>query len=226
MTPTDPHSYNPPTLFRPAGTVYGALLNFKREFDFFAPQMSQPPYKAAPLAPVLYVKTANTFNANGGQVPVPSRVAEVEIGATLAMVIGAGRQMGGWVLMNDYSVRHASYFRPPVKFKCLDGFLGLGSNPVTLRELGDPARVQLQVHVNGTWRQTIDFSGLIRPAAQLLRDVTEFMTLREGDLLMLGLDCLPDGKRPTARVGDCVEVMSPTHPALGRMTHTLVQEAA
>ena len=142
------------------------------------------------------------------------------------MVIGAGGQISGWVLMTDFSVPHASYFRPPVKFKCLDGFLGLGSNPVTPGELGDPAQVQLQVHVNGTLRQTIDFSGLIRPAAQLLRDVNEFMTLREGDLLMLGLDCLPEGKRPTASVGDCVKVMSPTHPALDRMTHTLVQEAA
>ena len=217
---------NPSAPFWPAGTVYGTLLNFKREVDFLAPQMTQPPYKAAPQAPVLYVKTANTFSANGGQVPVPSRVRQVEIGATLALVAGPGGQVGGWVLMNDFSVPHASYFRPPVKFKCLDGFLGLGSNPVTPGELGDTAQVQLQVQVNGMLRQTIDFSGLIRPAARLLRDVMDFMALREGDLLMLGLDCLPDGTRPLARVGDRVEVSSPTHAALGRLTHTLTQEAA
>ena len=220
-----PSPIKPSAPFWPAATVYGTLLNFKREFDFFSPHMTQAPYKAAPQAPVLYVKTANTFNAEGGPVPLPLRIPQVEIGATLAMVVGAGGQVAGWVLMNDFSVPHASYFRPPVKFKCLDGFLGLGANYVTWGALGDPARVQLQVHVNGLMRQNIDFSDLIRPAALLLDEVMGFMTLREGDGLMLGLDCLPDGTRPLARVGDRVEVSSPTHPALGRLTHTLTGEA-
>lgn len=224
-------TFSPPPIqasapFWPAGTVYGTLLNFKRELDFFAPQMTQPPYKAAPQAPVLYVKTANTFNASGGQVPVPSRVAKVEIGATLALVVGAGGQTAGWVLMNDFSVPHTSYFRPPVKFKCLDGFLGVGSNLLMPGELGDPAGVQLQVHVNDLPCQTIDLANLARPAALLLEEVMRFMTLREGDLLMLGLDCLPSGTRPLAQVGDRVAISSPTHPALGHLTHTLAAEAA
>ena len=225
MTPS-PSNTRPLTPFWPAGTVYGTLLNFRREFDFFAPQMTQPPYKAAPQAPVLYVKTANTFNADGGQVPVPSRIPKVEIGATLAMVVGAQGEAGGWILMNDFSVPHASYFRPPVKFKCLDGFLGLGSGCVAADELGEPSQVQLEVRVNGALIQTIDFSQLIRPASRLLQDVTAFMSLREGDLLMLGLDCLPDGTRPLAQAGDRVEIHSPTHAALGHMTHTLTGELA
>jgi 5-oxopent-3-ene-1,2,5-tricarboxylate decarboxylase/2-hydroxyhepta-2,4-diene-1,7-dioate isomerase len=46
----------------PAGTVYGTLLNFRAEVDaLWAPQMNEPPYKAPPQAPVLYVKTANTW---------------------------------------------------------------------------------------------------------------------------------------------------------------------
>jgi 5-oxopent-3-ene-1,2,5-tricarboxylate decarboxylase/2-hydroxyhepta-2,4-diene-1,7-dioate isomerase len=225
MTPT-PSNSRPLTAFWPNGTVYGTLLNFKREFDFFAPQMTQAPYKAAPKAPVLYVKTANTFNADGGQVPVPSRVPQVEVGATLAMVVGARGEVGGWVLVNDFSVPHASYFRPPVKFKCLDGFLGLGSACVAANELGEPSQVQLEVRVNGGLVQTIDFSQLVRPAARLLQDVMAFMSLREGDWLMLGLDCLPDGTRPLAQVGDRVEIHSPTHADLGRLMHTLTGELA
>jgi 5-oxopent-3-ene-1,2,5-tricarboxylate decarboxylase / 2-hydroxyhepta-2,4-diene-1,7-dioate isomerase len=46
--------------FLPTGTVYGSLLNFRAEVEALAPQMTQPPYKAPPKAPVLYVKTANT----------------------------------------------------------------------------------------------------------------------------------------------------------------------
>ena len=39
------------TPYHPTGTVYGTLLNFRREFDLLAPQMALPPYKAPPIAP-------------------------------------------------------------------------------------------------------------------------------------------------------------------------------
>ena len=82
----------------PNGTVYGTLLNFQAERALLAAQMLQPPYKAPPQAPVLYIKTANTWSGNGASVPVPALVAQVEIGATIAMVIGPVTQ---YVLMND-----------------------------------------------------------------------------------------------------------------------------
>ena len=47
--------------WQPQGTVYGTLLNFQREHALWVPKMAEAPYKAAPKAPVLYVKTANTF---------------------------------------------------------------------------------------------------------------------------------------------------------------------
>jgi 5-oxopent-3-ene-1,2,5-tricarboxylate decarboxylase/2-hydroxyhepta-2,4-diene-1,7-dioate isomerase len=39
-----------------------------------------------------------------------------------------------------------------------------------------------------------------------LADISEFMTFQEGDVLLLGSDCLPDGKRPRAKAGDVVEI--------------------
>ncbi|MDP3605609.1 MAG: fumarylacetoacetate hydrolase family protein, partial [Polaromonas sp.] len=72
----------------PEGTVYGVLLNFRNEMDALAPQMNQAPYKAAPKAPVLYVKTANTWSPHGAAIAIPTGVAEVEVGATIAMVMG------------------------------------------------------------------------------------------------------------------------------------------
>ena len=225
------------TTTRPArlGTVYGTLLNFKREFACFAPQMGQVPYRAAPKAPVLYVKTANTFNRHGGDVPLPADVPQIEVGATLAMVFGpkadvnrsllATKQIAYWVLMNDFSIPHASYFRPPVKFKCLDGFLGIGAQRVPAEALGDAARVTLEVRINGTLKQSVDFSQLIRNAETLARDVSEFMTLGEGDALMLGLDCLAGGGRPLVKVGDTVEISSPSHAALGVLSNTVIAES-
>ena len=205
--------------FTPTGTVYGTLLNFKAELAAMQPQMNQPPYKAPPQAPVLYVKPANTWSANGASIAVPTRVPEVEIGATIAMVIADKKVR--FVLMNDLSIPHSSYFRPPVKFKCLDGFLGIGSQTV---ETNQPQNFKLGVRVNGKLVQSLDFSQLVRPAAQLFADVSGFMTLHEGDVLMLGCDCLSKGKRPVAKVGNVITISSPSHPALGTLSNTLVAE--
>lgn len=210
--------------FMPTSTVYGTLLNFKAELAAMQPQMNQPPYKAPPQAPVLYIKPANTWSANGASIAVPARVPEVEIGATIAMVV-SNKQVR-YVLMNDLSIPHSSFFRPPVKFKCLDGFLGIGSETI---EADKPQDFKLEVRVNGQLVQSLDLSQLVRPAAQLLMDVSEFMALRDGDVLMLGCDCLPNGKRPVAEVGDVIAIHSPSHPALGTLSNTLValiEEAA
>jgi 5-oxopent-3-ene-1,2,5-tricarboxylate decarboxylase/2-hydroxyhepta-2,4-diene-1,7-dioate isomerase len=206
--------------FLPSGTVYGTLLNFRGELAALAPQMDQPPYKAPPKAPVLYIKPANTWSANGAAIPVPARVAQVEIGATIAMVIGvAPNEPVGWVLMNDLSIPHASFFRPPVKFKCLDGFLGVGERLVPLAEAGEPSKFALEVRVNGELKQQVDFSNLVRDSKRLVEDISEFMTLHPGDVLMLGCDA----GRPLAKAGDRVEISA---PGFGTLSNTLVAEAA
>lgn len=207
--------------FMPKGTVYGTLLNFKAELGAMQAQMNQPPYKAPPQAPVLYIKPANTWSENGATIPVPMRVLDVEVGATIAMVVS--NQQLQFVLMNDLSIPHSSFFRPPVKFKCLDGFLGVGSHTI---ETNTPHDFKLEVRVNRKLVQSLDFSQLVRSAAQLWTDVSEFMTLHEGDVLMLGCDCLPNGKRPCAKVGDVIAINSPSHPTLGTLSNTLMAEAA
>ncbi|MGN8081029.1 fumarylacetoacetate hydrolase family protein [Variovorax sp. 22077] len=204
--------------FLPTGTVYGSLLNFRAEVEALVPQMTQPPYKAPPKAPVLYVKTANTWSPNGSAIMVPAGVPEVEVGASIGMVIGAEGDVEGFVLMNDLSIPHASFFRPPVKFKCVDGFLGIGPVLRDAQEVADPAGFRVEVRINGELKQSLDFSQLVRPAQQLLADVGEFMTLAHGDVLMLG--CGPD--RPLARAGDRIDISAPGFETL---SNTLVKEA-
>ena len=202
--------------FMPTGTVYGVLLNFRAELEALAPQMNTPPYKAPPQAPVLYVKTANTWTPHGGAIAVPQGVAQVEVGATLAMVMGESGDVAGYVPMNDLSLPHTSFFRPPVRFKCIDGFLGIGPR---LRTDGDPARFTLEVRINGEVRQHADFSQLVRSAPQLLADVSAFMTLAPGDVLMLGCNA----GRPLARAGDRIEIAAPGFETL---VNTLVEAQA
>ena len=214
--------------FWPTGTVYGTLLNFRGEWLALGEQMAQAPYKGAPLAPVLYVKTANTWSANGSAIAVPPKVAQVEVGASIALVMGersfapsanaAGPCVAGYVLVNDLSVPHSSFFRPPVRYKCLDGFLGLGAQCVPPDAAGDPAGFVLEVRINGVLRQTLRFAELVRNAAQLIEAVETCMALRAGDLLLLGCDA----GRPLARVGDQITIMAPGLDAFGCLSNTLV----
>jgi 5-oxopent-3-ene-1,2,5-tricarboxylate decarboxylase/2-hydroxyhepta-2,4-diene-1,7-dioate isomerase len=203
----------------PTGTVYGTLLNFRGELQALGAKMNEPPYRAPPEAPVLYIKTANTFTAHGADIPVPARIPLVEVGATIAMVMKAPGEVAGYVLMNDLSVPHASFFRPPVKFKCLDGFLGVGGKLLAAHDAGDPSQFRLAVRVNGELKQTVDFANLVRDARQLLAAVGEFMTLGAGDILMLGCDA----GRPLARAGDRIELRA---DGLDTLSNTVVAEAA
>jgi 5-oxopent-3-ene-1,2,5-tricarboxylate decarboxylase/2-hydroxyhepta-2,4-diene-1,7-dioate isomerase len=200
------------------GTVYGTLLNFRGELEALGEQVNQPPYKAPPQAPVLYIKPANTWSADGAEILVPATFPQVEVGATVGMVMKAPGEIAGYRLMNDFSVPHASLFRPPVKYKCLDGFLGVGAQLLAAGAGIDPSTFVLEVRVNGDLKQTVAFSSLIRPTAQLLDDVSEFMTLSAGDVLMLGCDI----GRPLAKPGDRIEISA---PGLGTLTNTLVAEA-
>jgi 5-oxopent-3-ene-1,2,5-tricarboxylate decarboxylase / 2-hydroxyhepta-2,4-diene-1,7-dioate isomerase len=205
--------------FVPTGTVYGTLLNFRGEWEAWAPKMNEAPYKAPPKWPVLYIKPANTWSVDGADIPVPARVSVVEVGATIAMVMKDTDKVAGYVLMNDISIPHDSFFRPPVKFKCLDGFLGVGSTLLPAGPSTDPSQFRLEVRVNGELKQRVDFANLVRPAAQLLADVHEFMTLGAGDVLMLGCDV----GRPLANAGDVIEISA---PGLGSLRNTLVGQAS
>jgi 5-oxopent-3-ene-1,2,5-tricarboxylate decarboxylase / 2-hydroxyhepta-2,4-diene-1,7-dioate isomerase len=194
--------------WQPTGTVYGTLLNFRREWDLWSPRMTQDPHKAAPQAPVLYVKTANTFSPAGQSLLLQDGLTEVDIGATLGLVIGSDGQVAGAALLCDWSVPHASYYRPPVKFRCRDGFLALPEQ-VTAGQVQGWAALQIAVRCNGELVQTVQLNALMRDLPRLLDDVGEFMTLQPGDVLMVGTDCLADGTRPRAKAGDRVEISAP-----------------
>jgi 5-oxopent-3-ene-1,2,5-tricarboxylate decarboxylase/2-hydroxyhepta-2,4-diene-1,7-dioate isomerase len=194
-----------PQGYWPQGTVYGALLNFQQEWQIKAPQMPEAPYKGAPKAPVLFIKTANTFTPSGGRIALPSTVAEVDIGANLAWIFGPDAQPVACVLVNDVSIPHESYYRPPVKFKCVDGFLGVGATAQSIEQVSTDA-VVLTVKLNGQLVQRLNYADTVRKSQALLADISEFMTFQEGDVLLLGSDCLPDGKRPRAKAGDVVEI--------------------
>ena len=207
----------------PLGTVYGALLNDRATVQRLAPQFDSAPYKAAPRAPVLYIKPRNTFAPDGAAVATP---AELRIDATIGLVIGekasrvtadqALKHVAGFVLASDLTLPHDNYYRPAIRQRDRDGFLPLSA--LLQGDAGfDPDKATLSISVNGKLVYERSFAALVRPAAQLIADVTEFMTLAVGDVLLLG----PGEASPVARAGDQVHI---TVPGLGELRHSVSEE--
>ena len=74
--------------YRLSGVVYGCLLNHRPALAALGEAVNAAPYKAAPKAPVLYVKPRNTLAGDGATVCVPTDATELELGAALGLVIG------------------------------------------------------------------------------------------------------------------------------------------
>lgn len=211
---------------RPLGTVYGALLNDRATVERLEPQFDSAPYKAAPKAPVLYIKSRNTLVPSGAVVQIPAEPGEVRIDATIGLVIGrtatrvsvdqAMEHVAGFVVVSDVTLPHENYYRPAVVQRNRDGFC-----PVSAVLRGQPGfdidNATLSVSINGQRAYERSFATLVRPAAQLVADVTEFMTLSEGDVLLLG----PGEGSPVARPGDQVRI---TVPGLGELSHGVAKE--
>jgi 5-oxopent-3-ene-1,2,5-tricarboxylate decarboxylase / 2-hydroxyhepta-2,4-diene-1,7-dioate isomerase len=194
--------------YRLSGRVYGTLMNHRSALQLLGDAANAAPYKAAPVAPVLYIKPRNTLT---GPVVVPPDVEELEIGACLGVVIGrtacalsadtALDFVAGYLIVNDVSVPHSVYYRPSIRFKARDGFCPMG--PVVPRAaVSNPDNLQVRVLVDGELRQSASTSELVRPVARLLADVTDFMTLSPGDVLAVGAAA----PAPRARAGQKVAI--------------------
>jgi 5-oxopent-3-ene-1,2,5-tricarboxylate decarboxylase / 2-hydroxyhepta-2,4-diene-1,7-dioate isomerase len=209
------------------GCLYGVALNFRGLLEALEPEFHRPPHDRPPLAPVLYIKPRNTWLAHRRSVPVPTGVDAVEIGATLAVVIGrdarrvarhrAAEVIAGYTIVNDISLPNAGLFRPPLRAKCRDGFCPVGPWIVPRDAVAAPDALVIRAWVNRELRMENTTANLQRDIATLIADVTEFMTLRAGDLLAVGVPEHP----PLARAGDEVTVEL---EGLGRLESTLVPE--
>jgi len=197
------------------GTVYGAVLNFHADLAGLAGQLHQPPYLAPPQAPVLYIKPANTWIADGGTITIPAAAAGtagVQVAATIGLVIGtpasrvteekALEHVSALRVVNDITLPHESVYRPAIRQRCRDGFCPIGpaiplAGPATFL-----ANCRMRTLINGVLQHEWSTKELVRGPGRLLADVSEFMTLWPGDVLLLGTP----RAAPLARAGDRVRV--------------------
>jgi 5-oxopent-3-ene-1,2,5-tricarboxylate decarboxylase/2-hydroxyhepta-2,4-diene-1,7-dioate isomerase len=210
----------------PNGTIYGALLNDRATLARLGTALHESPYMAPPQAPVLYIKTANTRAPDGAAVAVPAQPGIVQVNATVGALIGtracrvarakALGHVAGYVIASDLSLPIESYYRPAVRQRCRDAFCPL-SAVVPPQPALSPDALEIVVHIDGREAHRRNTATLVRSLAQLIADMTEFMTLEPGDLLLLG----PPDAAPTARAGQSVHI---DVAGLGSLTHSLVNE--
>lgn len=213
--------------YRFSGAVYSALMNHAPQLDALGEAVHAAPYKAPPRAPVLAVRPRNTLVGEGARVGVPAEAAELVLGASLAIVIGATAcrlspaqaldAVAGYSVAVDLSLPSDSHYRPAVRLRARDGFCPLSSRVVAADQVPRPDALVQRVFVDGALVQETSTGGRLRGVAQLVADVSEFMTLQPGDVLLLG----ETHAAPRARAGQTVSVAI---EGLGPLAFRLVAE--
>ncbi|MGZ8260780.1 MAG: fumarylacetoacetate hydrolase family protein [Caldimonas sp.] len=215
--------------FRLSGTVYATLLNHRRSLEALGDAVAAAPYLGAPKSVVLAVKPRCSLVAPGGAVEVDADADELEIGAALGLVIGttacavaeadALGHVAGFLVVCDCTLPRASHFRPQIRAMARDASCVLGAEVVPRDAVGDPDALAIRVFIDGALAQASSTAEQVRSAARLIADVSDFMTLMPGDVLLTG--SAPDGPRVRAGARIAIEV-----DGVGRLeTHVAASDA-
>jgi 5-oxopent-3-ene-1,2,5-tricarboxylate decarboxylase/2-hydroxyhepta-2,4-diene-1,7-dioate isomerase len=214
--------------YRLSGTVYGVLMNHRAALEALGDAVEQPPYKAAPRAPVLYLKPRNTLVPPGAPIRIDDAAGELEVGAALGIVVGrtacrvaeadAADFIAGYTIVADCSVPHDSFYRPAIRFKARDASCAIGPAVVARADVAHPDALGVRVLVDGRPVQSASTGGTVRGVARLLSDVSEFMTLAAGDLLLAGV--APGAPRVRAGASLAIEI-----DGLGRLETRVIAAA-
>jgi len=151
-----------------------------------------------PKEPVLFLKATSAIVGPDDAVVIPRGGSKLDYEVELGVVIGrrasyleperAMSHVAGYVLMNDYSERAFQLERAGqwVKGKSCDTFAPIGPFVATADEIPDPHRLTIWLAVNGVRRQDSSTMNMIFDVPTLVSYVSQFMTLRAGDVISTG----------------------------------------
>ncbi|MEU6763563.1 fumarylacetoacetate hydrolase family protein [Streptomyces sp. NPDC046853] len=178
---------------------------------------------ATPAEPVIFFKAADTVVGPEDTVLVPRKSVKTDWEVELAIVIGrtarylesdaeALAHVAGYAVSHDVSEREFQIERGGTwdKGKNCETFNPLGPWLVTTDEVPDPQALSLKLWVNGELKQDGTTAQQIFPVAEVVRYVSQFMTLYPGDVINTGTPAgvamgQPEPK-PYLRAGDVVEL--------------------
>jgi 2,4-diketo-3-deoxy-L-fuconate hydrolase len=152
-----------------------------------------------PEHPVVFFKAETCIVGPNDSIMLPKDSKCTDWEVELGVVIGrtaryvekkdALKHVAGYCLINDVSEREYQMKRSATQWskgKGCDTFGPLGPWLVTTDELKDPQNLDMWLDVNGARRQTGNTRTMIFGVAELIADVSRYMTLLPGDVITTG----------------------------------------
>jgi 5-oxopent-3-ene-1,2,5-tricarboxylate decarboxylase / 2-hydroxyhepta-2,4-diene-1,7-dioate isomerase len=207
----------------PEGLTPGKVIGVHLNYHSRAAQRGR-----VPTEPSYFLKPTTSLSG-GGDIVRPRGTELLAFEAEIAVIIGtrardvtpqdAARHIGFYAPANDFGLHDFRWADrgSNVMAKGQDGFSPIG--PAMAARGVDPATLHITSMVNGEVRQDATGAHLIFTFAQLIADLSRFMTLEPGDIILTGT---PAGANVVAP-GDVVEV---TLEGAGSVTSRVIEAAA
>ena len=189
-----------------------------------------------PEWPIIFTKSPGSVIADGEPIILPKAAPErVDYEAELVFVIGRQAKnvskgealdyVAGYTCANDVSARDLQFRTSQWTLgKLPDSFCPLGPALVTADEVPDPHNLAIRCHLNGQEMQSSNTDDLIFDIPTIIEDLTAYMTLHPGDVVLTGT---PSGvgfaRKPPVflKPGDIVEI---SIEGLGALTNPVIGE--
>lgn len=152
-----------------------------------------------PDNPVVFFKSPTCIVGANDNIVQPLESTQLDWEVELGVVIGrtaryvaekdALRYVAGYCIVNDVSEREFQMKRSATQWskgKGCDSFGPIGPWLVTSDEVRDPQNLDMWLNVNGERRQSGNTRTMIFTVAQLVADVSRYMTLLPGDIITTG----------------------------------------
>ena len=151
-----------------------------------------------PKEPIVFMKATSCIQGPNDDVMLPKGSVKTDWEVELGVVIGtearyvsqknALNHVAGYCLINDVSEREYQIERGGTwdKGKGCDTFGPIGPWLVTRDEVPNPQKLQMWLDVNGVRMQNGSTKTMIFSVAKLISYVSQFMTLKPGDVITTG----------------------------------------
>ena len=205
-----------PRLGYPLAAI-GKMVCIGLNYSDHAREVGRP----APDEPTLFIKANSALNGPYDPIVRPPGASKLDYEVELAAVIGrdarnvsetdAMKHVAAYTIVDDVSERAFQMERggTTTKGKSADTFAPVGPWLVTADEVGDPQSLEVWTTVNGETRQRGDTKDMIFSVRALVAYVSQFMSLRAGDLISTGTPAgVAHGMKPPRYLqpGDVVEM--------------------
>jgi 2-keto-4-pentenoate hydratase/2-oxohepta-3-ene-1,7-dioic acid hydratase in catechol pathway len=159
-----------------------------------------PHSDAVPAEPIYFTKATTTVTGHRSVVQIdPAITQQVDWEIELGVVLGRGgrnidvdealNHVFGYTIINDLSARDQQHGRPEHQWflgKSLDGFCPMGPAVTTADEVPDPQLLDMSLRVNGAEKQLSNTRNMIFSVADIVADLSRYVTLLPGDIISTG----------------------------------------